>query len=284
MEKQNTKKNKFKIPNLSIWQILGYFIIYSIIGFVIETIFGICTKGVLESRRSFLYGPFCSIYGIGAVVMIYFLQYFKKNNYTLFFGGFIIGSVIEYVISFIGELIFNIKWWDYSNLILNINGRICLTFSLFWGLLAIYLISHFNPKIDKLINKIKEKISEKILKIAVIVITIFILIDAILTAIGLKIFFTRIIYENDLKVKNASNYTFNYDNLKKNKKLYDITNKLFSDKKMLRTFPNLRLTAEDNSIIYVDSLLPEIQPYYIKLYTPKYQKIYNYKFLKQEQN
>jgi ABC-type multidrug transport system fused ATPase/permease subunit len=137
MEKQNTKKNKFKIPNLSIWQILGYFIIYSIIGFVIETIFGICTKGVLESRRSFLYGPFCSIYGIGAVVMIYFLQYFKKNNYTLFFGGFIIGSVIEYVISFIGELIFNIKWWDYSNLILNINGRICLTFSLFWGLLAI---------------------------------------------------------------------------------------------------------------------------------------------------
>jgi fatty-acid desaturase len=47
------------------------------------------------------------------------------------------------------------------------------------------------------------------------VITIFILIDAILTAIGLKIFFTRIIYENDLKVKNASNYTFNYDNLKK---------------------------------------------------------------------
>ena len=79
MEKAKEKKN-FTICGISIWRILTYFVIYSVVGFVVETLYGLATKGVLESRQSFLYGPFCSIYGLGAVVMILFLQYFKKNR------------------------------------------------------------------------------------------------------------------------------------------------------------------------------------------------------------
>lgn len=89
-EEKTVKKEKFTIFGFTMIQILSYFIIYSIIGFIIETIFGMLTKGVIESRKSFLYGPFCGIYGIGAVVMLMGLQRFKKNNYTLFAGGFII--------------------------------------------------------------------------------------------------------------------------------------------------------------------------------------------------
>ena len=137
----------------TITKILAYFIIYSVVGYVIETIFGLLTKGVIESRKSFLYGPFCGIYGVGAVIMIMGLQKFNKNNYTLFAGGFIIGSLIEYVVSFIGEWFFHIKWWDYSSMPFNINGRICVWFSIFWGILAIYLMTHFHPKIDKFLNK-----------------------------------------------------------------------------------------------------------------------------------
>lgn len=85
---RNQSKKKFTIFGFTIIQILAYFIIYSIIGFVIETIFGLLTKGVVESRKSFLYGPFCGIYGLGAVVMIIGLQKFKKNNYTLFIRWF----------------------------------------------------------------------------------------------------------------------------------------------------------------------------------------------------
>ena len=84
--------------------------------------------------------------------MILPLQRFKKNNYTLFAAGFVIGSIIEYLVSLIGELIFHIKWWDYSDQILNLNGRICVLFSLFWGLLAIYLMSDINKRVDKLID------------------------------------------------------------------------------------------------------------------------------------
>ena len=73
MEK-TLKKKKFTILGISIWEILAYFIIYSIAGYIIETLFALVRYGVLESRQSFLYGPFCSIYGLGAVIMLIFLQ------------------------------------------------------------------------------------------------------------------------------------------------------------------------------------------------------------------
>ena len=73
------REKQFSILGFTIWRIIIYFIIYSILGYVIETIFGLITKGVLESRKNFLYGPFCCIYGIGALVVILGLQKFKKN-------------------------------------------------------------------------------------------------------------------------------------------------------------------------------------------------------------
>ena len=153
-KKEKTKK-KFTILGMSIWRVLAYFIIYSILGYLIETLFGLVTKGVIESRQSFLYGPFCAIYGLGAVIMIGLLQYFKKNNFTLFFGGFLIGSVVEYLVSLFGEMMLHVKWWDYSNIPLNINGRICVYFSIFWGILAIFLMTYINKKVDKLLLWLK---------------------------------------------------------------------------------------------------------------------------------
>lgn len=135
MEKNFKKDIQFMAPSkMKLWEVLAYFIIYSIAGYIIETIFALVRYGVLESRQSFLYGPFCSIYGIGAIIMITFLQYFMKNRMTLFVGGFLIGSITEYLISLIGELILHVKWWDYSNMPLNINGRICFYYSIFWGI------------------------------------------------------------------------------------------------------------------------------------------------------
>lgn len=121
--KKIENKKKLKIFGISIWTILTYFIFYSIIGYVIESIFGIITKGVWESRQSFLYGPFCSIYGLGAVFIIVFSQYFKKNNFTLLIGGYIIGTFTEYIISFLLEIFLQTTWWDYSDRILNINRK-----------------------------------------------------------------------------------------------------------------------------------------------------------------
>jgi len=92
------------IQKISIWRICTYFIIYSFVGYVIETLFALINYNVLESRKSFLYGPFCGIYGVGAVVLILALRYFNKNNYRLFFGGCLVGAIVEYIISFLGEV------------------------------------------------------------------------------------------------------------------------------------------------------------------------------------
>ncbi|MDO5556172.1 MAG: putative ABC transporter permease [Clostridia bacterium] len=261
----NIKEEKvFKIAGITIWRLLVYFAIYSVAGYIIETIFGILTKGLLESRKGFLYGPFCPIYGVGAVVMILALQPFKKNNYTLFLGGFLVGSIVEYIISFLGEVIFNVNWWDYSNNFLNVNGRICFTFSLFWGLLAIYLIKHFNPIIDKMMNSLKQKISIKLIKKCIIIISIFLFIDFILTGLALKLFFARTVYSYNLDVSNKEKYIVEYENLMQHEKILNIGNTIFSNKKMIKTFPNLKLKATSGGIIYMNSIYNDIQPYYYK--------------------
>ena len=260
-----SKKEPLKIQGFTITTLLAYFIIYSIIGFIIETIFGILTKGVLESRKSFIIGPFCSIYGLGAVIMILALQKFKKNNYTLFFGGFLVGSIIEYVVSLIGEAIFHVVWWDYSDMAFNINGRICVAFSMFWGILAIYLITHFNPKVDKFL----EKFSYKQLKKAVIIIMIFLMIDMVITGIGLKVFFVRLVSENKVQLNIEEKYIDKYIEQYKNMPMKSLVDKIFSNKEMLKTFPNLKITNKDGNVVLIRDILSDINPYYLKVFTPK---------------
>lgn len=266
-EQSKTKddKKQFTICGLTITKILAYFILYSIAGYIIETLFGMMTKGVIESRKSFLYGPFCGVYGIGAVIMIMGLQRFQKNNYTLFAGGFVIGSIIEYIVSFIGEWFFHIKWWDYSNMPFNINGRICVWFSLFWGALAIYLMSHLNPKVDNILNKIKPNI----LKPVTIILTILIFIDFIVTGFALKMFYVRLIKNYNIDIQGVEAYIEEYTALYENEKVKQFVDKHFSDEKILKTFPNIKITKNDGNVVWVCDILNQIQPYYIKIFTPQ---------------
>lgn len=260
---ETKKKEHIKICGISIWRILAYFVVYSVAGFIIETIFGILTKGVLESRKSFLYGPFCSIYGLGAVLMILPLQKYKKNNYTLFFAGFFIGSIIEYMVSLIGELIFHIKWWDYSDQMFNINGRICVLFSLFWGLLAIYLMSDINPRIDKFIDFVKSKIPANYMKTVIIISIVFLSFDLGITAYALQMFSVRIIHENNLNVSNKQLMDNLYEKVYINdQKQKDFIYKFFDDEKMIKTFPNIKIEDVDGNILFFRNYVKDIKPYY----------------------
>ncbi len=264
VEQATTQKKKFKLFGYTIWRILAYFIIYSVLGYIIETIFGIITKGTWESRQSFLYGPFCGIYGLGAVIMILSLQYFNQNNNRLFWGGFLVGSIIEYVVSWIGEILLNVKWWDYSNMPLNLNGRICVFFSIFWGLLAIYLMSYINPRVDRLINWIKSKISINKLKVITLGVTIFLFIDCVLTGYALKFFIIRKVHDNNIQIVNKDQLDIAYNEIYSNEKLVDFIEKFWNDRKMIRTFPNLKIKDKDGNLIYFADYVGDIQPYYYK--------------------
>ena len=264
VKEQTKQKKRLTIFGYTIWRILDYSNIESVLGYIIETTFGIVTKGTWESRQSFLYGPFCGIYGLGAVIMILSLQYFNQNSNRLFWGGFVVGSIIEYVVSWIGEVALNVKWWDYSNMPLNLNGRICVFFSIFWGLLAIYLMSYINPRVDRLINWLKSKISVNKLKIITLGVTIFLFIDFVLTGYALEYFIVRKIHENNLPVVNKERADSAYEKIYNNEKLAKFINTYWDDRKMIRTFPNLKIKDKDGNLIYFADQVGDIQPYYYK--------------------
>ena len=257
------KKKQFTIFGYDMWRITQYFIIYSVVGCIIETMYGLLTKGVIESRQSMLYIPFCAIYGLGAILLLCVPKGAKKNNWTLFLTGFIIGSLLEYVVSWVGECIFHIKWWDYSDLPLNINGRICVIFSIFWGILTIILHKVINPTVDKII----EKIPVKTMHISTVIIIIFIIIDFFVTSFALKMFSTRLIYNYDLKVQGSGDYYEEYLNMYQNNEgLREFVDKCFSDEIMLKTFPNIKFTLQNGDILWVKDILIDIKPYYIKIF------------------
>ena len=222
--------------------------------------------GVWQSRQSFLYGPFCCIYGLGAVVITIFSKHFNKNNFTLFLGGCFLGSIIEYSISFFIELILDIQWWDYSNNIFNIHGRTCLIYSIFWGILTILLIKYINPFLDKFMNKVFRK---KYIKKLILVTIIFLVIDCIITCYAQNVFITQIIIENDIETKDIETRKLAYEKIRENKLKNKIIEIYFSKEKMLKTFPNIKIKDKNNNIIYIDKILSDIKPYYIKIFNKK---------------
>lgn len=248
------------VVKITFKRILAYFIIYSFLGFIIETIFGMLTKGVIESRQSCLYGPFCCIYGLGAAVMIPGLQKFKKKNWTLFLAGAIEGSIVEYVISWLGEIVFHIKWWDYSNMPFDINGRICLLFTIFWGILALVLMKLINPYIEKFIDKIPKKL----FSVLTIGGTILLILDLLITAFGLQVFYTRFTKKYDLNLVEDKKLMVSQEVLE-NKFVQKLSDTIFTDEKMLRTFPNIKYKDNDGNIIWVKDILTDIKPYYYKI-------------------
>lgn len=256
------------VRGLKLARIVAYFIIYSFIGYIIETIFCLVTEGVIESRKNFLYGPICSIYGVGAVIMILGLQGFKKNNYTLFAGGFVLGSLVEYTVSLGGELIYHIRWWDYSNVPFNINGRICVLYSLFWGLLAIYLMRHLHPKVDKLLDKIKPTT----LRNGAIIIFILCILNFVITSFALRMFYIRLVNNYDLDIEGVDEYIDEYSELYHHPEVKQIIDTYFSDEVMLKAFPNIKVTEKDGDIILVRDILKDIQPYYFRVFTPRIRK------------
>lgn len=247
--------NKMERVKFDIWRIFSYFIIYSFIGFLIETIYALFTKGMIESRQSFVFGPFCAVYGIAGTAMIILLKNYKNNNIVLYFGGVFIGILIEYLTSFIGEQLLHVKWWDYSNAFLNLNGRVCFYYAIIWGFLSFLLIKHFNPIIDNFIDYNIKNITLKKYRIIIFLIITFMVGDCILTGYALDKFIYRISNNYDIDI-----FGINMNN--KNKENY--IDKYFSNEKMIMLFPNISVLDENKNIVYIGSIMKDVKNYYYK--------------------
>lgn len=120
------------------------FISYSVIGWIMETILKTIEYKKFVNR-GFLIGPYCPIYGCGALLMTFLLQGYAEDPIVLFVFNIIICSILEYSTSYIMEKIFKARWWDYSYTKYNINGRICLNTMIPFGLLGLLMMYIINP-------------------------------------------------------------------------------------------------------------------------------------------
>lgn len=142
---------------MSINNLMTYFLIYSFLGWVLESIY----KTVLEKKlvnSGFLYGPVCPIYGFGALIMLIFLKSYSSNVVLLFCIGFFILSIWEYIVGLLLEKAFKTKYWDYSGKKFNINGRVCLLNSCFWGILCVIFIKLVHPPIENIVMQVQREL------------------------------------------------------------------------------------------------------------------------------
>ena len=161
--------------------ILIYFITYSFLGWIMESTFrSICEKKLINT--GFLKGPFCPIYGTGAIIMILFLKKFSNNLILLFFVSIIVFTIWEYIVGILLEKIFHTKYWDYSDNKFNFQGRICLMNSIFWGILGVVFIKYIHPFIENVV----QKIDIRILTVIYSIIALGMLVDMIRSIIKVK--------------------------------------------------------------------------------------------------
>lgn len=121
-----------------------YFIWYSFLGWVMETIYCSVLQGHFV-MRGFLKGPICPIYGVGALLMVLFLRRFTGNVVVFFLVSVVTLSAWEYLVGWLLDVTTHIKYWDYSDRKCNLHGRICLQNSLYWGVVAYVAIYWIHP-------------------------------------------------------------------------------------------------------------------------------------------
>ena len=155
------------------------FIVCCVVGFSVETLWCLIRHGYIESRKSLVYGPLSVAYGMGGVLLTAVLSKFTDAPlWKVFVISFIVGSGAEYICSLGQEIVFGSVAWDYSHLPLNINGRVCLLYSIFWGVLGVGWVKLILPLSDKLINIIPATLNHNLVGAFVI----FFIFDAGLSA------------------------------------------------------------------------------------------------------
>lgn len=117
---------------------ITFFYIYCFFGWIFESTY-VSLKSRRFVNRGFLRLPMLPLYGTGAVMMLWFSLPVKDNLFLVYLAGVVAATILEYATGYVMERLFKMKYWDYSNQPFNLNGYICLSSSIAWGFLTIFL-------------------------------------------------------------------------------------------------------------------------------------------------
>lgn len=136
---------------MSVYYLSAYFFIYAFLGWCTEVAYA-AFKEKKFVNRGFLNGPICPVYGFGVGFVVSLLMPYKFNVFFMYIASVIAVSAIEWVTGFALEKIFHSRWWDYSDQPFNLNGYICLPFSLIWGAACMLIVYVIHPLVTKMVG------------------------------------------------------------------------------------------------------------------------------------
>ena len=235
-------------------ELIFYFAIYSFLGWCTEVTYAYYEQKKFVNR-GFLHGPVCPIYGFGVMMVVSFLKG-VNNIFSLFLLSSIITSVLEYFTALALEYAFKCKWWDYTGRFMNIKGRICLEFSLIWGVICVFIIECIQPIVAFIVNGMVH-LPQDFPNIIATTLFLFLWTDFVVTVSSIYDFRhlmktlkeTTIKYETIIKNKvGDSSYINEINKLKKEleiKKQVIYSSVTRDHKRILKAFPALKLKNFD---------------------------------------
>ena len=120
------------------YEVVMWFLTYSMMGWLVESIYmSFCNHKI--TNRGFAKGPFCPIYGFGALTVFFVLRPYSDNSIQLFFRGSFLATTLEFLTALVMKRIFGEIWWDYHEKPFNYRGIICLESSIAWGFYTLFL-------------------------------------------------------------------------------------------------------------------------------------------------
>lgn len=167
---------------MTFYELTWYFLIYSVVGWMTEVVFHASFKGNIVNR-GFLNGPVCPVYGFGMIAVISLFNAVGSESFgILFLEGLFLATAVELVAGFLLDKLFHARWWDYSDMPLNLNGYICPAFSVIWGLAVVLVLKTFHKWTEHMVTDL---IPPRIGTICLIVFYIFLITDTVVTAMTL---------------------------------------------------------------------------------------------------
>ena len=180
MEYTVPTKNAVK-RDLNFYILFWLFMIGNVLGFGIEGAWTMFKTGHWENHAATVWGPFCIIYGIGAVIVYVTSHFLKDKNILIKFGAFLLsGSLVEYFGGLFQEICFGSRSWDYSSHTLNIGGKVSLKMALIWGVFGLIFMYILYPFLKKVLSKCLSKP----MKITACIVAVFMVINLFITSLA----------------------------------------------------------------------------------------------------
>ena len=215
----------FNFTNNLYKSIFLLFIAYGIIGYFLEVITTSLEQKKINLTRGFLVGPIVPIYGVGSLLITLFLSTYKNDLVVLFVMSLVLCSVVEFTTSYIMEKAFKLRWWDYSHMKYNLDGRICLLNAVLFGIGGVLVVKYVNNILFIIINSM----TSVVFNILFYILLIIFITDLVVTLIVM----------NKLKINTAKYLNKDATNKIRQEVRKQLENSSFLVKRLLNSFTKL---------------------------------------------